>query len=373
MNNYKNNLKKIKNKPNNQYYSIINNSNQNFKNNYEVDIVRNESNLNIKNNYEVDIVRNESNLNIKNNYEVDIGIVRNESNLNIKNNSDIVENNIIDIVENDIVENDIVDNDIVEYYSLDKDNIIKKDLVEYYSLDKDNIIENNSDWDIVEYEPKWNFINELNYKDKIKIQITNKYNKIMPLLYYSLKILTNSKYKNYMNILSNTSSIINNKCNNIVNNNVLDILDKNNVLNILDNHNLLDILDNFKLSINKLQYYITPFVESIKLQYNYNQAFHYAYINMINICYNLLLPFIIEINNKLYNYYENEISINNLNTEFFIIYNNYKYIFIYHQFLLNLAFQLDLQKYIKKSILNLNLTFRINENNNFIFKIIYFI
>jgi hypothetical protein len=95
---------------------------------------------------------------------------------------------------------------------------------------------------------------------------------------------------------------------------------------------------------------------------------------MINICYNLILPNIIEINKKLYTNYENNILINNINTDFFVIYNNHKYIFVYHQFLFNKGFQKDLQKYINNSIDNLLLNFIIYDNlknSQFIIKLKY--
>ena len=125
---------------------------------------------------------------------------------------------------------------------------------------------------------------------------------------------------------------------------------------------------------NEIQYNIIPYIESFKLQYNYNKAFKYAYLNMINICYDLILPNIIEINKKLYTNYENNILINNINTDFFVIYNNHKYIFVYHQFLFNKGFQKDLQNYINNSIDNLLLNFIIYDNlknSQFIIKLKY--
>ena len=70
----------------------------------------------------------------------------------------------------------------------------------------------------------------------------------------------------------------------------------------------------------------------------------------------------VEINTKLYNNYENNIIIDNINTEFYVIYNNNKYIFVYHQFLFNTCFQKDLQNYINYSINNILLYFIIYDN-----------
>ena len=199
-----------------------------------------------------------------------------------------------------------------------------------------NNLEN--EWNIIESETKWNFVDNLENKDKIKLFIVNKYKKISPFIYYSLKILLNNN--SYINIVSNSINIINN--------------------------NKLSNYTNEKFNI-----IVKPLIETLKLQYNYNQAFKYGYLNMINICYNLLLPSLIEINNNLYNNYEKEILIDDINKEFIIIFNNLKYIFIYQQFLLNIGFQEHFQSYIKYNIINLLLIFSINESNKFIIKLIY--
>ena len=203
-----------------------------------------------------------------------------------------------------------------------------------------NNLEN--EWNILENENKWNFVDNLENKDKIKLFIANKYSKIAPFLYYSLQIFINNN--NYLNVISNS----------------INIISKN-------NNKLLEIS---KYTNNKFNIIVKPLIETLKLQYNYNIAFKYGYLNMINICYNLFLPSLIEINNKLYNNYEKDIIIDDINKEFVIIYNNHKYLFIYQQFLSNIGFQQYLQEYIKYNIINLLLVFSINKTQ-LIIKLIY--
>lgn len=188
----------------------------------------------------------------------------------------------------------------------------------------------DNDWNIIDTESKWNFIDNLENKDKIKLYLIDKYKKISPFILYSLKLCYNKN--NYLNIITNTINIINN---------------------------------------NKLITYTNNKFEYFKLYYDYNQAFKYGYLNMIHICYNLLSPSLIEINNNLYNNYDNEIIIENINKEFIIIYNNLRYIFIYQQFLYNIGFQKNLQDYVKNNINNILLVFNSNKSNKFIIKIIY--
>jgi hypothetical protein len=200
-----------------------------------------------------------------------------------------------------------------------------------------NNLEN--EWNIIESESKWNFVDTLEKKDKIKLYMINKYNKISPYIYYSLQLCFNNN-NNYVKIISNS-------------------------INIINNNKLLNYTND------KLNIVVNPLIETLKLQYNYNQAFKYGFLNMINICYNLISPSLIEINNNLYNNYDKEIIIDDINKEFIIIYNNLKYIFIYQQFLLNTGFQQNLQSYIKYNIINLLLIFSFNKSNQFIIKLIY--
>jgi hypothetical protein len=358
MNNYTKNYNMKKNK-NNQYFenNIINNSNydsnisnnQNFKKN---NIIIDNQNLNLNNN----IIIDDNDLNLNNNIIID------DNNLNLNNiidNNDF-ENNIIDNndFENNIIDNNDFINNIIDNKDL-KNNIIDNKDLESCIIDDDicyiDSIYNesgNKDCDILNDELKWSFVNNLNYKDKFKFNIINKYQKIVPLLYYSLQLILRNN--SYINIISNSSSIVNN-------------INTDALLTITNNSS-----NKIKLTINKIQYMITPFIESFKLQYNYNQAFKYAYLNMINICYNLILPSLVEINSKLYNNYEKNLIIDNINNEFIIIYNNYKYVFIYHRFLKNIGFQLDLQNHIKNCIINVNLNFIINEKNKFIIILKYY-
>ena len=250
-----------------------------------------------------------------------------------------------------------------------------------------NIEKNNED---LEDDLKWDLLDNLNLKDKLKLNLLTKYNKIIPILFYSSKILL--KNNKYINLLSSTTSLLSSSTNllssstnllssstnllssstNLLSSSTCDILCKSTDIlcksTIIMDKTLVNIAD---YSSQKIKTALTPFFESIKLQYNYNQAFKYAYYNIINICYNLILPSLIDINKNLYKNYNKEIIIDNFNNEFVIIYCNYKYVFVYHQFLLNKGFQIDLQNYINKNIINLNLIFKINEYNNFIIELNY--
>ena len=63
----------------------------------------------------------------------------------------------------------------------------------------------NTEWNIIE-ESKWNFIDNLNYKEKINNIIINKYNQIYPILYYSFQLFNDN---NYFNIILNSKTLIN--------------------------------------------------------------------------------------------------------------------------------------------------------------------
>ena len=116
---------------------------------------------------------------------------------------------------------------------------------------------------------------------------------------------------------------------------------------------------------------MTPLVASLKLQYNYNNAFKKAYYQMINICYNLIYPSLLEIIQFKKFKYLKEFIIDDINTELIIIYNNFKYVFIYYQFLLNYGFQIDFTKYILNNITNIDLSFKDDNENKFIITLFY--
>jgi len=215
-----------------------------------------------------------------------------------------------------------------------------------YNYDDYNIIESDNN------DNNWNFVDKLNYKDKIKSYMKNKYIKILPIIYYSTQLVKNNSY---MNIFINSTNIINNITNNIDNNNIKYYYNKIEDISTIAKYKIDILYDDIK-------YQMMPLIESFKLQYNNNQALKLAYLTMLNICYNLIIPYMIEINTKLYKKYENNIIIDNINTEFYVIYNNNKYIYVYHQFLFNKCFQKDLQNYINNSINNILLDFIIYDN-----------
>ena len=195
-----------------------------------------------------------------------------------------------------------------------------------------------NDWSLID-EPiiipnKWNLIESLSKKDKMKINISNIYNNIINIYPYLSIFFT--KNNNYINIISQSVKIINN--------------------NILNNYS--------KETLKNIQYTISPIFASIKLQYNYNIALKQAYLQMLNICYNLCYNSLIEINKYKNFKYLKEIIIEDINEQFIIISNNYKYIFIYYHFLLNISFQNDLQKIISDNINNIKLTFDNNDKLN---------
>jgi hypothetical protein len=184
-----------------------------------------------------------------------------------------------------------------------------------------------NDWSLID-EPiiipnKWNLIESLSKKDKMKINISNIYNNIINIYPYLSIFFT--KNNNYINIISQSVKIINN--------------------NILNN-------------------YSKETLKNIQLQYNYNIALKQAYLQMLNICYNLCYNSLIEINKYKNFKYLKEIIIEDINEQFIIISNNYKYIFIYYHFLLNISFQNDLQKIISDNINNIKLTFDNNDKLN---------
>jgi len=203
-----------------------------------------------------------------------------------------------------------------------------------------------NDWSMID-EPiitpnKWNLIESLSKKEKIKKNISNIYNNIINIYPYISIFFT--KNNNYVNIISQSVKIINN--------NVLNSYSKNTLQNI--------------------QYTISPIFASLKLQYNYNIALKQAYLQMLNICYNLCYNSLIEINKYKNFKYLKEIIIEDVNEQLIIISNNYKYIFIYYPFLLNISFQNDLQKIISHNINNIKLTFDDNDKlNNFTITIFY--
>jgi len=358
-NNLLNNNKESKIIKSNDSNKVIDSSNINNINdsNKIIDLCLNDSNKII------DIIFNDSeNINIDDsNKIIDLSLNNSE---NIDNSNIIINlslndsdnsNKIIDLSLNDS-ENINIDNSSLNNSDIDKNENIENILSTDISYISD--IEKNNEWSLIDIESsiKWNFIDELNYKEKIKFNLINKYNKIGLLILYSLKLVINSKTNNYINLIYNTTNII-------------DTINTNNSLINISSYSINTI----KNTINEINYRIMPFIENFKLQYNYNRAFKFAYFNMINITYNLILPFLIEINKNLYNDCEREFYIDNLNTEFIIIFNNYKYIFVYHQFLLNLGFQLDLQNYLNNIINNLIISFRISNNSDkeFIIKIKY--
>ena len=210
----------------------------------------------------------------------------------------------------------------------------------------------SDDWSVLDAPlliyNKWNLIEPLGKKEKIKKNLLNlstwcsNFNKIYPYISF----LANKQNNNYISLISQS-------------------------FNLLNNNNIQYLGTASKLALVQVRHSITPFISSLKLQYNYNIAFKKAYFQMIHKCYDFLYSSLLEINKYKKFKYLKEIIINDINNKLKVIYNNNKYIFIYYQFLLNSGFQSDFKKYILNNILNIELSFKEDIENNFIITLFY--
>jgi hypothetical protein len=217
----------------------------------------------------------------------------------------------------------------------------------------------NFDWTIIDkptIEPeKWNLVDPLTEKEKLKLILFNNYKKIIsniinlsPVIYYSYNLI--NKKNKYFNLISYSTEIFN-------------IINKVDYLKIINEY--------ANKSINIVNICIIPFIASMRLQYNYLLALKEAYNNLLNMCYYLVHPILFTINKKYNKSSNTNIEIKNINNEIIIIKNNFKYIFAYSQFLLNLSFQNDLCKKIKNTIDNLTISFIIVDMITFIINLNY--